>query len=216
MSTPKSASISSPIPPFGNPSDCSQASCARDRVFQAARNLFYKHGIRGVSVDTIAAEAGTTKVTLYRVFSSKDDLVVQCLRDHTSRFWQLWAAAVAQHEGHPRKQIEALFEELKSRLCAKEAERGCPMANTAVEIDDDSHPARQIVRDHHAEIARRLRELSREMGARRPEELGDALTLLLEGVFTSRLVSASTEQAVSVCAAAKALLDSPALGAPRS
>jgi UDP-glucuronate decarboxylase len=78
MSTPER--VSAPPPPFASPSDCCEATCARDRIFQTARNLFYRHGIRGVSVDAIAAEAGTTKVTLYRVFSSKDDLVVALAR----------------------------------------------------------------------------------------------------------------------------------------
>jgi AcrR family transcriptional regulator len=214
MSTPET--FSSPAPPFSGPSDCAAtASCAKDRIFQTARNLFYRHGIRGVSVDTIAAEAGTTKVTLYRVFSSKDDLIVQVLQDHTRRFWQVWDEVIAPFEGQPRKQIEALFEALKSRICSKETERGCPVANTAIEIVDVDHPATQLIREHHAEKSRRLRALCHAMGARKPDELGDALTLLIEGAFTARVLFASTTQVETVCIAARALLDS-ALGAPKT
>lgn len=212
MSTPENAV---PPPPFSAPTEtCDTPTCARDRIFQAARDLFYRHGFRGVSVDTIAAEAGTTKVTLYRVFSSKDDLIVQCLEDHTQRFWQIWDEVVAPHEGQPRRQIEALFAVLKDRICAKEAERGCPIGNAAVEICDDEHPAMRVIRDHNAELSRRMRALCKEMGARRPDELGDALTLLIRGVFAARLVRAGTDQLESLGAAAKALLDSPDLGAP--
>jgi AcrR family transcriptional regulator len=212
MSTPKTTSM--PAPPFASSSECAAPSCAKDRIFQAARNLFYKHGIRGVSVDTIAAEAGTTKVTLYRVFSSKDELIVKCLQDHIGTFWQLWDEAVAPHEGQPRKQLEAIFATLKERMSAEEATRGCPIANSAVEIDDEEHPAKCLIREHHAQISQRLFELCREMGARRPEELAAALTLLIEGSFASRLVFSSTRPVASVCEAAQALLDSPALGAP--
>ncbi|HEU4619290.1 MAG TPA: TetR/AcrR family transcriptional regulator [Gammaproteobacteria bacterium] len=213
MSTPKPVSPSAP--PFGQPGACTEASCAKDRIFQAARNLFYKHGIRGVSVDAIAAEAGTTKVTLYRVFSSKDDLIVQCLQDHITRFWQIWDEVVSAHEGDARGQLEAVFGALKTHMCAEEAERGCPIVNTAVEIDDENHPAKHLIREHHGRISSSLRELCKQMGAQRPDELGDALTLLLEGSFASRLVFSSPKQVESVCEAAKALLDSPTLGTPR-
>jgi AcrR family transcriptional regulator len=203
-----------PAPPFAQAGECSPA-CAKDRIFRAARNLFYKHGVRGVSVDAIAAEAGTTKVTLYRVFSSKDELIVQCLQDHITRFWQIWNDVVSAHEGDPRAQLEGLFEALRENMTASEAGRGCPIVNTAVEIDDEEHPAKQLIREHHVRIAESLRELCRQIGARRPEELGAALTLLLEGSFASRLVFSGAEQVESVCDAAKALLDSPVLGAPR-
>jgi AcrR family transcriptional regulator len=189
-------------------------ACAKDRIFRAARNLCYKHGVRGVSVDAIAAEAGTTKVTLYRVFSSKDELIVQCLQDHITRFWQTWDEVVAAHEGNPREQLEALFEVLRERMTASEAERGCPLVNSAVEIDDEEHPAKHLIREHHARISQSLRELCLQLGARQPDALGAALTLLLEGSFASRLVFSSAEQVESVSAAAKALLDSPVLGAP--
>lgn len=202
-------------PPFATPDSCDAPSCARDRIFETARNLFYRHGIRGVSVDTIAAEAGTTKVTLYRVFSSKDDLIRQCLVDHAQRFWQCWDAAVAEHRGKPREQIEALFDLLMENMCTSEGARGCPISNAAVEIVDADHPAHKVIRDHHAEIARRFRELARDMGAARPDELGNALTLLVEGVFAARVVLDGTREIESLREAADALLDSASMGAGR-
>lgn len=203
-------------PPFAEEGPCDAPSCARDRIFAAARNLFYHYGIRGVSVDQIAAEASTTKVTLYRVFSSKDDLVVQVLEDHRRRFWQWWDSVVAPFEGQPRKQIEALFESLADKVSAQEAERGCPVVNAAVEIVDEDHPARRIIHEHSAEIFTRLRALCRAMGARRPEELSDALMLLVEGAFSARVVFNNGKHVEAVGKAARALLDSPALGAPVS
>jgi AcrR family transcriptional regulator len=170
-----------------------------------------------VSVETIAEEADTTKVTLYRVFSSKEDLVVQVLEDHIRRFWQWWDSVIAPFEGQPRKQIEVLIASFEEGLCSDEAERGCPVANTAVEIVEDDHPAKKIIHDHEAEISRRLHALCHEMGARRPEQLGDALTLLISGVFAARLLSGNTQQIASASAAAQALLESPSLGiAPRA
>lgn len=209
MSTPR------PVLPFESAAEClEEPTCAKDRILRAAQNLFYRHGIRAVSVDAIAAEAATTKVTLYRVFSSKDELVAQCLQDQTRRFWQWWDAAVAPHEGNPRAQIDALFELLECRLCTQEADRGCPISNTAVEVVDIDHPAKAIIRTHGEEIARRFRALCKEMGARRPDELGDALTLLVTGVFSARVVFDATEQVKAAGEAARALLESPTLGVP--
>ena len=56
----------------------------RERIISTARDLFRKHGIRGVGVDAIAEAAGTNKMTLYRHFGSKDDLIIACLRDVAS------------------------------------------------------------------------------------------------------------------------------------
>lgn len=211
MSTPELHAAAAP--PFVD-ANCEDApTCARDRIFQAARSLFYRFGIRGVSVDQIASEAATTKVTLYRVFASKDDLIVQVLEDHTRRFWQWWDAVVAPHEGDPKRQIQALFEAFRTEMSSDEAERGCPVANAAVEIVDKNHPARRVIAAHSTEISRRLRALCREMGAGHPEALGDALTLLIEGAFAARIVFNHTEQVDAVERAAEALLDSALFGA---
>ena len=205
-----------PVSPFADVGGCDENACARDRIFQAATKLFYRYGIRGVSVDAIAAEADTTKVTLYRVFESKDDLVLKVLEEQCRRFWQWWDAIVAQHPGEPRRQIEALFGSFRDEICCENAARGCAVANAAVEVVDEHHPAKAVIREHQLQIARRLRELCREAGAREPDALGDALSLLLSGAFAARLVYDGRQQIATVAAAATALLDSPALGAPQT
>jgi AcrR family transcriptional regulator len=212
MSTPE---IQIPVSsPFKDDPACSSNACARDRIFQAAKNLFHRYGIRGVSVDAIAAEAGTTKVTLYRVFDSKDDLIVQVLKDQTRRVWEWWDSVIALHPGDARAQIEALFANFRDEICCDDAMRGCPIANAAVEVVEEGHPARSIIREHELEISRRFRELCRAMGAAKPDALGDALSLLFWGVFAARLVFDGREQIESVAEAARALLESAALGRP--
>ena len=203
-------------PPFTSPSDCScPPQCSKDRILRAAQNLFYRHGIRAVSVDSIAAEAQTTKVTLYRVFDSKDALVAECLQDQTQRFWAWWDETVSRHEG-ARGKLDTVFELVEAGIALQEAGRGCPIANTAVEIDDPAHPASLIVREHHAELRRRLRALCAELGARQPDALGDSLALLFSGVFTARVACARTESAGTLRAAARALIESEELGVGRT
>ncbi|HWN39100.1 MAG TPA: TetR/AcrR family transcriptional regulator, partial [Gammaproteobacteria bacterium] len=82
-----------------------------------------------MSVDAIAAEAGTTKVTFYRVFESKDDLIVQVLQEQSKRFWEWWDAIVAEHPGQPRKQIETLIDRFQSEIIDDETCRDCTVAN---------------------------------------------------------------------------------------
>jgi len=199
--------------PFTALAQCDAGACARDRLFSAAINLFYRNGIRAVSVDAIAAEAGTTKVTFYRVFESKDDLIVQVLQEQSKRFWDWWDAIVAEHPGQPRKQIETLIDRFQSEIIGDEACRGCAVANAAVEIVDEDHPARAVIKQHKLDIAQRLRDLCRQMGAKQPDLLGDALSLLYSGAFSARLAFDNREQMGALSAAASALLDS-ALGAP--
>jgi AcrR family transcriptional regulator len=209
MSTPeKQVPVTSPFEPD---STCDEHACARDRIFEAAKKLFYKSGIRGVSVDAIAAEANTTKVTLYRVYSSKDELIVKVLEEQAQRWSQWWDEIVARHPGKPREQIEALFTAFRDELTSDAAERGCTMANAAVEIEE-GHPAKRVIREHKLEMARRMRELCRQMGAKDPDQLGDSLMLLLSGAFAARLVHAGGAQITALTAAAKALLDSASLG----
>lgn len=216
MSTSATHAANPPAPPFGEQAIPDAGTSARERIFCAAKNLFYRHGIRGVSVDAIAAEAETTKVTLYRVFSSKDELVVQVLEDMSRRFWEWWDTIVAPHAGDPRAQIEALFSDARDCIRCDKHERGCPLTNAAVELEED-HPGRKVINEHKLEINRRLRALCREMGARDPDTLGDALSLLVGGIFAAQLGggNAAAHQIGAVYSAAKALLDSPQLGVPQ-
>jgi AcrR family transcriptional regulator len=204
MSTPDKSARAAP--PFADASCQHEPTCARDRLFSAATDLFYRFGFRAVSVDQIAAEAETTKVTFYRVFSSKDELIVEVLKQHTQYFADWWDAIVSQYEGDPRRQVEAIFDALMEKVCSG-AKRGSPIANAATEITDDDHPAKQVIAEHSADISRRMRGLCEAMGASEPEQLGDSLTLLLQGVFAARVVFNNVTQVRAAGAAAKALLD---------
>src|SRR5262250_2076225 len=145
----------------------------RDRIFETACDLFYRHGIRAVGVDTIASEAGTNKMSFYRSFPSKDELVAEYLIDQEGEYWKWWDEVVAPYAGNPRRQIEALMESVVdlARHKMKEASgcktsRGCALGNACVEIPEDNKRLGDIVHTYKAEIRRRLRKLAREMGAK--------------------------------------------------
>jgi AcrR family transcriptional regulator len=159
----------------------------RDRIFDTACELFYRHGIRSVGVDAIAAEAGTNKMSFYRSFQSKDELVAEYLREQEREFWQRWDAIIAAHSGDPRRQIEALFDALLATVKDKSC-RGCALGNAAGEIADEDDMLSELVRHFKKDVRRRLRKLAHDMGARDPDALGDALMLLMDGSYFTRLV----------------------------
>ena len=177
----------------------------RDRIMQTASDLFYCRGIRAVGVDTIASEAGTNKMSFYRSFASKDELVAEYLRGEEREGWHWWDETVAEHAGNPRAQLEALFDVLVTNAC-QDGSRGCALANAAVEITEPDHPARPIVEQYKAEMRRRFRQLAYETGAREPDALGDALMLLWEGSYLTLLTLGRHGPVEGAAKAARALI----------
>lgn len=179
----------------------------RDRIFNTARELFYRQGIRAVGVDAIANEAGTNKMSFYRSFASKDDLVAECLRAQVTESWVRWDAAIEPYTGDARRQVEAVFEMMLAKTCSDDA-YGCPLSNAAVELREEAHPALEVIREHKAEMRARLRKLAKDGGASDAAALGDALMLLLEGSTATRLVfGGHTGPVGNLMGAVRALLD---------
>ncbi len=179
----------------------------RDRIFETARQLFYRHGLRAVGVEAIACEAGTNKVSFYRSFPSKDELIAEYLRDQCKVYWQWWDGCVAPYAGDPRRQLEALFDGFVSLTC-KDSSRGCSLGNAVIELPEGSHPGREVIEQHKSEMRERLRSLARQIGARDADELGDTLLLLMEGGYLTRLTFSSDGPIRSAAKAVRRLIDS--------
>lgn len=179
---------------------------AAERIFETARELFYREGIRAVGVDEIVTRAGVTKPSLYRSFKSKDDLVAAVLREVEVGFWDRFDAAEALHPGDPKAQMIAYFEGLSARSVGADY-RGCALSNAAVEYPDRDNPGRQVSHEHKALLRARLRAKAAEMGAADPDALGDVLMLLIEGVFTSsQMFDGDDKPAMAVVGAVKVLI----------
>ena len=179
---------------------------ARERVFRSAAELFHRKGIRAVGVESIAAEANTTKMSLYRNFPSKDELVAEWLRDHDARFWRRWEEMSRQYPNDPRRQLEAAFDMLARHVADPKA-RGCPMANAAVEITESDHPATQVIKRHKGRLRARLADLCARIGARDSRLLADQLFLIMEGAQVSAQTPGARAAAASARRAATVLID---------
>ncbi|MES1923830.1 TetR/AcrR family transcriptional regulator [Salinisphaera sp. T31B1] len=158
----------------------------RDRIFAAACELFYWQGVRAVGVDAIVSAAGTNKMSFYRAFASKDDLVAAYVRQEVEDSLAHWQAILDAHAGDALAQARAFFKAHLTETCA-EASRGCPLSNVAVELSETQHPARAIIEEYKSEMRHRFRKLAGEMGTPTPDALGDTLMLLWEGAYLSPL-----------------------------
>src|ERR1700744_4244342 len=148
----------------------------RARILTAPGELFYRHGIRAVGVESIAEAAGTNKMTLYRHFASKDELVAEYLRQSAHAADGCWERFARAHPGDPRAQLRAWLEEMAGHL-AEPDERGCALANAAIELPDKDHPARRVIEEFKRAHRMRLVRLSQDADLSEPELLADELHL---------------------------------------
>ena len=152
----------------------------RERIIAVAADLFYRHGIRAIGVEAIAEAAGTNKMTLYRHFVSKDELVAEYLRCLAEKANSSWGKLAAQHPRDPRAQLRAWLDKMADHLESGD-ERGCPLANAAVELPDKDHPARRVIEAFKNAQRNRIAQLCAAADLAQPELLADELFLLLEG-----------------------------------
>ncbi|MFK0331795.1 TetR/AcrR family transcriptional regulator [Rhizobium sp. NPDC090275] len=156
----------------------------RERIVSTAAELFREHGIRGIGVDAIAEGALTNKMTLYRHFGSKDELVCETLRRASEKAEAIWRELEATHPDDARAQLLAWIELRTQSLCGDQV--GCDLANAAIELKGEGHPAYSVIERHKAEQRDRLEALCLAAGVREPQLLADTLTLLLEGARVTR------------------------------
>jgi AcrR family transcriptional regulator len=168
-----------------------------ERIMQAADRLFYRNGIRAVGVDTVAAEAGISKRSLYDTFPSKEALVAAYLRQRV----QFLPAS----DRPPAEQVLALFDQLYTRF-AKGDFRGCPFVNAVTELAADCESARAIAVEYKAERQQQIAALLGQAGASDPGGLASHIALLLEGAIASMLVRQDAAVAMQGREAASVLM----------
>jgi AcrR family transcriptional regulator len=136
----------------------------RERILETAYDLFSRQGTRAVGVDTIIAGSGVAKMTLYRNFASKDDLIVAFLERREERWTRAWLrASVEQRADSPAQRLLAIFD-VFGEWFAREDFEGCSFINVMLELPDAEHPVRQASIRHLAAIRGFLAELAAAAG----------------------------------------------------
>jgi AcrR family transcriptional regulator len=153
----------------------------RERISRAAYELFTRYGTQAVGVDAIIAYAGTAKMTLYRNFPSKDDLILDFLRRRERLWTEEWLRAEARRRGTtPRGQLLAVFEVFDEWFARTDFE-GCSFLNTMIEIGDRDSPVRQAAVAHLANIRAFLATLAAEAGIADTDAFSRQWHLLMKG-----------------------------------
>ena len=158
-----------------------RVSAARERVLTTAYDLFSRQGVRGVGVDTIIAEAGVAKMTFYRHFPSKDDLVLAFLRRREQLWTNEWLqAAVQSRASAPRERLLAIFDVFDEWFQRDDFE-GCSFINVLIETVEPGHPVRAASAAHLANIRVFLRGLAKDAGAAQPDDFARKWHILMKG-----------------------------------
>src|SRR5437868_10728237 len=169
----------------------------KDRILETADRLFYLQGIRAVGVDTIAAEIGISKRTLYNHFPSKDALISAYL---ARRF-----VAPRPSEKPPVEQILGTFDSLERRFAAKDF-RGCPFVNAVAELGSEDRSVRKIAIAFKESRRLWFRDLLVQLDTADAEGLATQLTLLVDGSIAQDLVRNDPAMARAAKEAARVLL----------
>ena len=169
----------------------------KERILQTADRLFYLQGIRAIGVDTIAAEIGISKRTLYNHFPSKDALIKAYLE---RRFVQ-----ARPSDKSPLEQILGTFDSLERRFAAKDF-RGCPFVNAVAELGPKDRAVRKIAIAFKESRRQWFRARLDELGLANADALATQLQLLVDGSIALDLVRDDPAMARAAKEAAKALL----------
>ncbi len=169
----------------------------QERILETADRLFYGQGIRAVGVDTIAAEIGISKRTLYNHFPSKDDLIVAYLSRRLK--------PVPPSDRPPMEQILGAFDRLE-RTIATGVFRGCPFVNAVAELKEPAHAANKIALAFKEQRRGWFQELLGRLGIGETESLSLQLQILIDGAIAAAIVRGDPKVAAAAREAATVLL----------
>jgi AcrR family transcriptional regulator len=155
----------------------------RERILVAAGDLFHKQGIRGVGVEAIAEAARTNKMTLYRYFDSKDELIAEWVRGIVAHKEEEWKDLSEKHVGDPEGHLQDWSRRTAAKLRAME-ERGSALGNALAELPDPEHPARRVIQEHKIREHKRVVRLCKSAGFQDPVLAANLFSMLLEGAHS--------------------------------
>ena len=154
---------------------------ARERILDTAYELFSHQGVRATGVDTIVEASSVAKMTFYRHFPSKDDLVVAFLERREQRWTRTWLQGeVERRAATPSDRLLAIFDVFDEWFRADDFE-GCSFINVLLEITDETHPVHTAAVEHLATIRAFLRGLAEQTGVRDPDGFSRQWHILMKG-----------------------------------
>ena len=154
---------------------------ARDRILASAYALFSQHGVRAIGIDAIIKHSGVARMTLYRNFTSKSELVLAFLRERAQRWTLGWLQEeVTRRAETSHERLLAIFDVFDEWFGRQDFE-GCSFINVMLETADSTSPIHKASVAHLAEIRSFLRSLATGAGVRDPDDFSRKWHILMKG-----------------------------------
>lgn len=171
-----------------------ETSEARQRILETADRLFYQDGVRAVGIDRIIAEADVAKMSLYKHFPSKDDLILAVLKYREENVLGYFRLSMERHGKKVKSPLRAFFAALKD-FFESPGFRGCPFQNAAVELADPTHPGTEFVRAHKQRFSEFLRGLVEASISKAAAKVAPVVTMLVEGALIIAVIQGKPDAA---------------------
>lgn len=180
---------------------------ARERILDAAIERYYAEGIHAVSADKLLGAAGVSKVTFYRHFPTKGDLIAAYLQIHADRERDAITTKRTELAGDPGGVLRWYADAIGEASCSP-GFRGCPFINAAAELPADDHPGRQVISEHRAWVTGQLIELLDQLRVADSTVKADQLMMLRDGAMVSGYLGQAPEQiAAALATGARSIID---------
>lgn len=176
----------------------------RDKILATAEQLIYEHGIQAMGMDLLVRTSGVARKSIYRYFTTKDDIAAAALSARDERWMNWFRHAVDQANG-PRARLLGMFDVLTGWF-ASEGFRGCAFINTAGEIGDPQSPVREISKQHKLNLLAYTHGLCEQLGCAQPAVLAKQLLILMDGAITLARVMGDLDAARNAQPIAQLLL----------
>ncbi|MCR8550238.1 TetR/AcrR family transcriptional regulator [Salipiger sp. P9] len=201
-----------PTPPNGRWSMAqSEPRTARDRILVAASTLFCRHGFAATGIDTVIEQAGTAKATLYKHFSSKQELIEAALNAEGAT-WRSWFfGRLAEIQGAPDQRMLAVFDVL-GEWFSDPGFYGCPFINAVAEFETGNDAVRKAAEAHKSHLMTWLKAQAIEMNLPDVQEVARSFAVLIDGA----IVAAQHTRDASFAATARAMAEQLLAGARAS
>ena len=183
------------------------ASPLREKILNVATDLFQTRGINSTGVDTIVAVAGTTKMTLYKYFKSKEDLILEVLQQGHQEFQSWLKDSLNKTSKQPAEKLQKLFDCVEEWITSPEF-RGMAFIKASAEFPNEESPVHKLSADHSKEFRIYIAKLAEEAGVIDTEGLALQLSLLIEGAMQAEQMKRGSGAVKYAKKAAKILIDS--------
>jgi AcrR family transcriptional regulator len=181
-------------------------SALRDKILLAATNLFKTRGINATGVDTIVAVAGTTKMTMYKHFKSKESLILEVMNQSFQIFYSSILENLQKSKRRPDEKLQAMFD-LVERWMSSPAFNGIHFTQASAEFPNEENPVHKLSAEHARSFRVAIAQIAREAEVHDPDGLAQQLALLIEGAVQAEQIKRGSGSIKIAKKAAKVLIE---------